>query len=127
MQIELSNEELETLKNIYQDWGSDCPGTDYDKYKNLGIKLGWREPDFELTEEELKRREEFRNSSLGKLTSDLFKQANKKYIEMMKNWKQDAEFMKETQQSVKIGSSLKIRLPYDYYVNKVLDFIKETG
>ena len=63
MQIELNDEELETLNELFNDWGSDCPDADYDKVRALAEKLGFWEPEYKSTEEELKRMaEEFTNS-----------------------------------------------------------------
>ena len=111
MQIELNDEELETLNELFNDWGSDCPDADYDKVQALAEKFGFWKPKQPPTEEELKRREEFANSPLGQLTRDIVKRAyetiGKQLLEQKELFdKKDAE----------IGSTLRIKLPNDYQV-----------
>lgn len=115
MNFELNDDEYETLKDIFNDWGSDCPYTDTNKRQALGEKLGILDPIPEPTEEELKRREEFRNSPYGLLMSKMMTSVNYSMDEMLKN----NVFMRGSQwdsNDTKIGTTLKIRLPNDYLV-----------
>ena len=121
MQIELTSEELETLKELFNDWGSDQPYADYAKVRALAEKLGFWEPEPDPTEEELKRREEFINSPIGKIMSELFKRNNEFIAKTLLDRKLDVKFTKgdadnNYQWNDKIGSSLRIRLPNDYVV-----------
>lgn len=83
MQIELNDEELETLKELFNDWGSDCPYADCIKVRALAEKLDFWEPEQLPTEEELKLSEEFRNSPNGRLMTELFKQSNEMLIKLV--------------------------------------------
>jgi hypothetical protein len=40
MTIQFTDDEIDTIKSIINEWGSDCPGTDYEKVKELEYKLG---------------------------------------------------------------------------------------
>lgn len=71
--MQFTDDEIETLKEILSDWGSDMPCADYAKVKALGVKIGVWEEEKPPTEEELKRREEFINSPYGLLMSKLLK------------------------------------------------------
>lgn len=107
MNFELTNDEFETLKDIFNDHGSDCPYTDSAKLQALGEKIGILEPIPEPTEEELKRREEFAkrmrpileasNYLLEGVIKDLIK-PNILYGEM----------------KLPIGTTLRIKLPNGY-------------
>ncbi len=124
--MQFTDEEIETIKEVFQDWGNDCPYTNYDKVHAIGVKLGIWEEEKPPTEEELQRRKEFAESPMGVVMSKMFKRANDYYTkpvleknEALKFMKGDAanhfqwpeEFAKE---SVKIGSKLKIRMTSDY-------------
>lgn len=117
--FELNDEEFETLKDIFSDHGSDCPFTNSEKLQALGEKLGILQPTPPPTEEELKRREEFRNSPYGLMMSKLFKQSNASLAKMLIEQQRGNAFISSVQWGeggAKIGTTLKIRLPNDYLV-----------
>jgi hypothetical protein len=105
MNIELTDEEFETLKNVFDDWGSDCPDTDVAKWRTLGEKLGFIEPIPEPTAEEIKRREEFAKSMrpILEASNHLLEGITFKPIDVLFG-------------QTKIGSTLRIKLPNDYKV-----------
>lgn len=115
----LTDDEFETLRDLFSDHGSDCPYTDSDKLQALGEKLGILQPIPEPTPEELKRREEFRNSPYGLMMSELMKSANATMARMLIDQQRDSAFMSGEQwgKDAKIGTTLKIRLPADYIVS----------
>lgn len=117
--FELSDEEFETLRDIFNEHGCDCPSVDCGQFQALGEKFGILEPIPEPTEEELKKREEFKNSPFALKMTELFKQTNKllvqKFIEEQKEWKWWDE---KNWGDLKVGTKLKIKLPNDYIVGK---------
>lgn len=116
MIIEFTPDEMDTLRDAFNDVGNDCPGVDWDKFKALGVKLGFREAEKPPTEEELKRREEYNNSPTGKIMRELFARSNEQLAKMMLK---DYESCKDMQWP--IGAQLRIKLPNDYAVNKIED------
>lgn len=111
--MQFTDEEIETIKDVLNDWGSDCPGTDSNKVRALQVKLGLREPELPPTEEELKRREEFAKSPYGLMMSNLFIQTNDYYTKLAKEY---TEFYSGEVwgDDAKIGTQLRIRLPKDF-------------
>lgn len=77
MTTQFTDEEIETIKELICDWGSDCPCTDYEKVQELKYKLGLekRPTPEELAEQERKRKE-FSDSDMGKQLNAIFKSAN---------------------------------------------------
>lgn len=122
--FELTDEEFETLEEIFDDHGSDCPYVDCGQFQALGEKFGILEPIPPPTEEELKRREEFRNSLLGKLTREMFVKANESMVKMLIEQQRDWQWWNDDFSNAKIGTTLKIRLPNDYVasdgVNRII-------
>lgn len=117
MLINLTDDEFETLRSLFDDYGSDCPCTDSEKLQALGEKLGIVEPVPPPTEEELRRREEFCNSPYGRLMSELFKQSNEFMALTAAEAMKDNAFMRGTQwPKGKIGTTLRVRLPSNYVV-----------
>lgn len=108
-----SPEFIEKMNKEY-DVGCDCPGVDWDKFKALGVKLGFWEVEQPPTEEELKRREEFRNSPFGKSMSDMWQRANVNLAEM---FARDIEFYNTSKWP--IGTDLRSKLPNNYRINKI--------
>jgi hypothetical protein len=90
--FELTDDEYSTLREIFYDHGSDCPVTCSEHYQALGEKLGILEAIPEPTEEELKRREEFRNSEAGQLISKIFSDCNSLMSKMAADIMKDNAF-----------------------------------
>lgn len=94
-QMQFTDEELEIIKEVFSDWGSDCPSADYAKVKLLGVKLGVWEEEKPPTEEELKRREAYANSPEGIMMINLFKHTNLFFEKIAKEeLMKDVEFWK---------------------------------
>ncbi len=132
MNFELTDDEFQTLKDIFDDWGSDCPYTDTNKRQALGEKFGILEPIPEPTPEELKRREEFKNSEFGLFISKMFSDCNSTMSKMAAEAMKDNAFVQGIQwpdefgkEGAKIGSVLRIKLPRDY--NIITDTKLDTG
>ena len=113
--MELSDQEIELVRRLIQDLGSDCPDLSCDEIRPLAEKLGVWEPEKPLTPEQIKQREEWANSPYGKAMSEMLISANKHMAElvMQENPLLDALLDKKPG---KIGSTLRIRLPNDYAV-----------
>lgn len=105
MAIQFTDDEIETIKSIINEWGSDCPGTDVEKVKELEYKLGLsiRPTPEEIAERERKRKE-WAESPTGKLLTELF--------ELYKG----PDILYGSKELV--GSNLRINLPNDYNVKK---------
>ncbi len=116
-----TDEEIETIKSIICEHGSDCPYTDSDKVDELKYKLDLaKRPTAEELAEIEKRRKEFAESDLGKLTIAAFERSNALFLAQQKEWDKDAAFINVSQwgkEDFKIGSTLRIRLPIDYNIN----------
>lgn len=112
--FELTDDELNTLREIFDGVGNDCPSVDWDKFTALGVKLGFWESEKPPTEEELKRREEFANSQFGKQMQELFARNNQYLEEVERIMKEDMLFSDHSQWP--IGSKIAIRLPNDYNI-----------
>jgi hypothetical protein len=111
--IELTDDEFATLRDAFDGVGSDCPDIDLDKFEALGVKLGFREAEKSLTEEELKRRQEWANSPAGKQIAELWKTQAEIFY---KDYAEDNEFFATPK--LLVGSQLRIRLPNDYIKDK---------
>lgn len=109
--IELTDDEFATLRDAFDDVGCDCPGVDWDKFKALGVKLGFWEAEKPLTEEELKRREELANSPYGKMMAELMKTTNDYLID-----NKDMLFYRTGEWDT--ISNLRIKLPNDYHIKE---------
>lgn len=113
--IELTDDEFETLREAFDDVGNDCPGVDLDKFKALEIKLGFREAEKPLTEEELKKREEFNNSSYMKQMRELIAASNHLLKDIVFS---DIDVLYGQKNISPIATELRIKLPNDYSVKK---------
>lgn len=110
--MQFTDDEIETIKDIIIDWGSDCPNADSDKVKELEYKLGLAvRPTAEEIAEQEKRRKEFAETPYGKQMAELFKMANNLMPDVYKT-------PSILVGSEKIGSTLRIILPTDYQVKK---------
>ena len=113
MNIELTDDEFEILKDVFFDWGSDCPYTDCDKYRALGRKLGFLEPEKPekpLTEEEIKRRDKF-----AEAMKPIMQASNHLLEAVLKDLANPKIDILYGSKSL-IGSKLRICLPNDYVV-----------
>ena len=108
--------EIETVKSLLLDHGSDCPDMDSDALQALGEKLGVFQPIEPPTAEDLKRREEYANSPAGKMMRELFEATNRSLAQSMAEQIMTKSFFDGEQLGGKIGSTLRIRLPNDYQV-----------
>lgn len=111
-----TDEDIEIIKEVFSDWGSDMPCADYDKVCAVGVKLGVWEEETPPTEEELKRREEFAKSPYGLMMSKLFIQTNDYFNKMAEELIEQKEFFEGQQwgDDAKIDTQLRIRLPKDF-------------
>lgn len=110
--MQFTDDEIEIIKEVFSDWGSDCPSADYSKVHAIGVKLGVWEEEKPPTEEELRKRKEFQESPLGKQIQELFSRSNdymKKYADDVMR---DNVFFSGEQWPV--GTTLKIKLPDDW-------------
>lgn len=87
--MQFTDDEIETIKLLIDERGYDDPTSDFEKVWALGVKLGVREPVIPPTEEELKRREEFRNSPIGLKISELLSSSNQYLIDLDKQYSID--------------------------------------
>lgn len=111
--MRFSDDEIETIKSLICEWGSDCPDTDSDKVKKLEYKLGLSvKPTPEEIAERERRDEEFRNTSFAIMMKEMFKSCNRALIESM------AKNVMFDETNLKIGSTLRIKLPNDFEVKK---------
>lgn len=111
--MQFTDEEIETIKEVFCDWGSDCPSADWAKVQALGVKLGVWEEEKPPTEEELKRRKDFQESPLGKQMIAMFSQSNKYTKQITEDVMKDNAFFSGEQWPA-IGTRLKIKLPDDW-------------
>lgn len=118
MNITLTDDEFKILKEIFYDHGSDCPCTCSEDFQALGEKLGILEPIPEPTEEELKRREEFKNSPYGLLMSKMLVQTNKEMAKFLIDGLKENAFLKNIKTDLPIGTKIKIRFPNNHIVGK---------
>lgn len=115
MTTQFTDDEIETIKSLICNHGSDCPGTDYQKVLELSYKLGLEQrPTPEELEAEEKRNKEFRESELGKRLAELFTITNVQSEKLYNRIIEDNIFCKNIQWP--IGSELKIKLPNDYLI-----------
>lgn len=114
--------EIETIKSLLLDHGSDCPDTDSDALQALGEKLGVYKPIEPPTAEELKRREELANSPAGKMMRELFEATNRNLAQSMADQIVDLSFFDGQQW----GDTLRVRLPNDYQVKDTINLIDKS-
>lgn len=117
--MQFADDEIETLKEILSDWGSDMPCAEYTKVHAIGVKLGVWEEEKPPTEEELKRREEFRNSPFGKQMAAMFSQTNEYLKKVTEDIMEDNSFFSGEQcffsgKQWPVGTTLKIKVPDDW-------------
>ncbi len=112
--MQFNDDEIETIKEIIREWGSDCPDTDYEKVKELEYKLGISvRPTAEEIAEQERRRKEWAESPFGKEMSKILNASNYLLNDIYK----DVDILfGET--NFKIGSTLRIRLPNAYTVKE---------
>ncbi len=113
MIVELTDDEMVTLREAFDDVGSDCPGVDWDKFKALGVKLGFWEAEKPLTAEEIASRQEFAASPYARQMAALWAISNEKLEKIARQCMVDGEFFSEDQWS-KDQTTLRVKLPNDY-------------
>lgn len=108
--FELTDDEFKTLEEIFDDWGSDCPYTDCEKFNFLAIKLGFRELEVHtvITKEEMERRNRFAEAMRPIM------EATNHLLKYIKPFNLDVLYGEKSL----IGSQLRIKLPNDYIVGK---------
>lgn len=118
--FELTDDELDTLHDAFNDVGCDCPGVDWDKFKELGVKFGFWEAKKPPTEEELKRQKEFAESLLGRQMIEMFVQNNKYIRDINKLYSEDVSFYNGPDWKWPKGekTTIRIKLPNDYQVEE---------
>lgn len=109
--IELTDDEMVTLRDAFDDVGNDCSGVDWDKLKALGVKLGFWEAEQPPTAEEIARREAYLSDPLVKQCQEMFKRISDNLFE---KYAKDIEYYDGSRWPV--GGQLRIRLPNDYQV-----------
>ena len=112
----LSAEEIEIVRELISDWGSDCPALCSDRLRPLAEKLGMWEPELPPTPEELARREEFRNSPMGEKISEMFRRNNEHFVKSLLEHKTDCSFTKSDEDN-NYQWPIRIRFPNDYVVS----------
>lgn len=124
MPIELSSDDIEILKDVFNGYGCDCPDGDTNKIQALAERLEIWKPIEPLTEDQLKRNEEFRSSTFGKQISEMFTLSNK-YIRKLSldiikptySFTAGSQWLDEfDNKDAKIGTTLKIKLPNDFSI-----------
>lgn len=124
--FELSDAEFDLLTEIFDEHGSDCPYIDSDAMQALAEKLGIWGPIPPPTEEELKRREEFANSPNGKLMRDLMLKTNESLAKHMLDCIPNIYSGEQSADpNIKIGTTLRIRLPNDFTVKETVNLTRE--
>lgn len=115
MTIEFTDDDVKIIKELI----FECdPYFSRDKLRPLAEKLGVWEPEQPPTKEQLEREEEFRNSPMGKLATQMFVKCEEYYSKEMLKREKDCAFINGSQWDCKIGTSIKIRLPIDYKVKE---------
>lgn len=105
--MNFTNEEIELIKDLICDWGSDCPGADSKQVELLGQKLGVIEVrSEEEIEHERKRAEEFANSDAGKQIAAMMTLSNGYIDDLIKRQFDDKNLFN--------GKVLKITVSNDY-------------
>jgi hypothetical protein len=113
--MELSDKEVDLVRRLISDWGTDCPELSMSEIQPLAEKLGVWEPEVPPTPEEIKRREEFMKSPAGLAIAELFDRSNRQFAEdeaeklMTKNYLSGVQWGE-------IGSDVKVRLPLGWLV-----------
>lgn len=114
--MQFTDQEIETIKSLLLDHGSDCPDTDSDAVQALGEKLGVREPIQPPSAEELKRREEYAKSPAGKMMNELIATTINNMARNLANDIFTTPKLINQIGSDGVKSTLRIRLPNDYTV-----------
>lgn len=114
--MQFTDEEIETIKEIICEHGSDCPYTDSNKILALQIKLGLKKNYSNWSPEDAARRMEFKNSPFAQQMSKLFADANSYADKVVADILNDKNFFcgEQWDKASKIGSELRIRLPIEY-------------
>lgn len=116
MAIQFTDDEIETIKSVLQEWGSDCPDTDGEKVQELRYKLGLeKRPTPEQIAEWDRKRKEWAESESGILFSKIMASADNYLEQIAKNLQATPDILYDV---TEIGASLRIRLPNDYNGNK---------
>lgn len=128
--IEFTDEEVETIKEIICEWGSDYPCTDYEKVQELKYKLGLeKRPTAEELAEQERKRKEFADSPFGKQMAEIMSRSNAYLEEFVTQaiCKDNILFFSGPQWKLEdfkilgnaIGPNLKINLPEDFKVKEL--------
>jgi hypothetical protein len=117
--IEFSEQEVDTIRDLIRDWGSDCPDTDYDKVRLLAERLGVWEPKKPPTPEQLEFLNKLAPAPIKELTQKAalaWLMARRPLLYALTGSKEAGAG--EEFAAGKIGTQLRIRLPSDYQVAK---------
>jgi len=117
--MNFTDQDIETIKELLRDHGSDCPGADSDAVQALGEKLGVYQPELPPTAEELKRWEERAKDPMWIVLSQMMSSMNAHLAQSIADdITRDSPFLSalSANSDEKIGSTLRIRLPNDYTV-----------
>lgn len=109
-----TDDEIETIKALILECGSDCPDVNWDKRQALGEKLGCLDPIPEPTEEELQRRKEFRESPTGVMLTGMFSRCVNYAARDLIEQQADFNFARDVfwgTKEIKPGDVLRIKLP----------------
>ena len=113
MTTQFTDDEIETIKSLISEWGSDCPDTDSDKVQELRYKLGLSiRPTTEEIAAREKRYDEIRNSPYGKQMAEIMSASNQYLEKMAEDILGPNVLFDKT--DFKIGSTLRIKMPTDY-------------
>ncbi len=112
--MQFTDDEIEIIKEVFSDWGSDMPYADYDKVRAIGVKLGVWEEEKPPTEEELARRKAFQESPLGKQMIAMFKQTNEAMAKAFLEQQEACSLFTGEQWSNTEQTHLRINIPKDY-------------
>ena len=115
--MQLTPDEIEVVKALISDHGSDCPALSCKELRPLAERLGVWEPELPPTAEELAQREAFAQSPLGKQMIEMFRQCAKSLAKMETERLLTKSFFDEPQW--KVGDTLRIRLPKEYIVKSI--------
>lgn len=112
--MQFTDEEIEIIKEVFSDWGSDCPWANYDKVRAIGVKLGIWEEKKPPTEEELARRKAFQESPLGIQMQEMFKRTNEMMVKSFLEQQEAVNLFKGEQWTDNEAKELRIRFPKDF-------------
>lgn len=115
--MQFTDDEIETIKSIINEYGSDCPYTDYDKVKELKYKLGLsKRPTPEEIAEKERKQKEFNESPQGKLIAEMVARQNDLITAQLLSPNIFIDQHLWDNENFKIGSTLRIKLPKDYQI-----------